>query len=100
MKNSLLEFVTVSQLQTFLRDSPGSAVVLDVRFAIEYRRGHRPGSLNIPISSLREKLNEGLSREATYLVDFGEDKRSQLAALLMIECGFNALLIPAALAVA
>jgi len=100
LKSSLLEFVTPQQLEKLLQGSQNPVVVLDVRFAVEYRHGHRPGSINIPINHLREKLNGGLSGEHTYLIDFGEDKRSQLAALLMIEHGFNPLLLPAAVAAA
>lgn len=34
------------------------ATVLDVRTAGEYRRGHIPGSLNIPVDELRDRLDE------------------------------------------
>lgn len=34
------------------------ATVLDVRTAGEYRRGHIPGSMNIPVDELRDRLDE------------------------------------------
>jgi len=98
LKGSLLEFVTPQQLEILLQDTQNPAVVLDVRYGVEHRHGHRTGSLHVPLSMLREKLRADILKDRTYLIDFGEDKRSQVAALIMIEHGFNALLIPAALA--
>lgn len=93
LKSSLLVYASATQAGQWLASGGGEVAVLDVRYPVEYRCGHRSGSLNIPINTLRERLATGLSKELTYLVDFGEDKRSQLAALLLIEHGYEALLL-------
>jgi CRP-like cAMP-binding protein len=96
LKASLLHFVTPAQLEQLLRaDDP--AMVLDVRYAVEHRKSHRPGSLNIPIPALRERMEAELSKDVMYLVDYGDDKRSQVAALILIEHGYNVLLVPSSL---
>jgi hypothetical protein len=38
-----------------------------------------------------------LSKDVMYLVDYGDDKRSQVAALILIEHGYNVLLVPSSL---
>lgn len=51
-----LEPVTVDELQQRLRD--GSVVVIDVRPEEEYRAGHIPGALSMPVSQLEERWQE------------------------------------------
>jgi len=51
-----LEAVSASELVDRLRD--GLAIVLDVRPADEFKAGHLPGAMNIPLSQLELNLNE------------------------------------------
>ena len=51
-----MEPVNSSELLKRIRD--GSATALDVRPADEYRNGHLPGALNIPLGDLESRLAE------------------------------------------
>ncbi len=51
-----MEPVNSSELLKRIRD--GSATALDVRPADEYRNGHLPGALNIPLGELESRLAE------------------------------------------
>jgi rhodanese-related sulfurtransferase/predicted transcriptional regulator len=53
---STLETMTRDELRKRLR--AGDVVVLDVRPQPEYRAGHIPGAISIPIDHLQERLNE------------------------------------------
>ncbi|MGI5452789.1 rhodanese-like domain-containing protein [Streptomyces sp. CA-249302] len=44
--------ITVTEAHGLLRD--GAAVLIDVREADEYRAGHAPGALNLPLSRLAD----------------------------------------------
>ena len=48
----------VTREEMHARVRAGDAVVLDVRPADEYRAGHIPGSLSIPVDELAERINE------------------------------------------
>jgi NADPH-dependent 2,4-dienoyl-CoA reductase/sulfur reductase-like enzyme/rhodanese-related sulfurtransferase len=45
----------------------GTVLLLDVRTPGEYKRGTIPGAVNIPVDSLRERLNEIPRNKAVYL---------------------------------
>lgn len=51
-----LEAVSFDQLQARLAD--GLVTILDVRPADEYRAGHVPGAVNIPLAELKRRLKE------------------------------------------
>jgi rhodanese-related sulfurtransferase/DNA-binding transcriptional ArsR family regulator len=51
-----LERLTVDELRDRL--SSGDTVLIDVRPATEYARGHLPGALSMPLATLREHLDE------------------------------------------
>lgn len=48
--------ITREELATRIRQ--GATVVLDVRPAEEYRAGHIPGALSIPVDELNDRINE------------------------------------------
>ncbi len=62
---------------------------IDVRFPIEYNHGHKEGSKNIPVSSLRKNLS-GLDREKTYIITSEGGRRSELATYLLRQSGYEA----------
>jgi rhodanese-related sulfurtransferase/glyoxylase-like metal-dependent hydrolase (beta-lactamase superfamily II) len=68
-------------------DGDGSIVVLDVRDDDEYGDGHIPGSLHIPYSHLRERLDE-LPTDRTIATVCSGGKRSGLAASILQREGF------------
>lgn len=68
------------------------SVLLDVRLPLEYRLGHLPDSLNLPVASLRTHA-AGLDREACYVVTPEGGIRSELAVHLLNQLGFDAYLL-------
>jgi rhodanese-related sulfurtransferase len=66
----------------------GSARVLDVREDWEFRRGHLPGALHIPVKQLAGRIDE-LPRDARYAVICQSGNRSLGATDLLIVKGFD-----------
>jgi len=64
-------------------------VILDVRTRREFSRGSIPGSTNIPIDELRERITEIGSHDVVVNCQVG--LRGHTAALLLSELGFNAM---------
>lgn len=66
--------------------------LVDVRLSVEYRSGHLPGAINLPLAHLRElavQLDSG--RACALYCDSG--RRSASASYLLCERGFDARLI-------
>ena len=59
LQDPVLQYIDVQEFQS---RSPDSYLLLDVRLPLEYRMQHVPGSRNLPLASLRSKL-EGLDSE-------------------------------------
>jgi len=97
IKQSLLRFITEAEAERRMSQDRGSLVRLDVRHPVEYRTGHRQGSHNLPIHDLRNRIGQ-LPEGKACLLDYGDDKRSQLAAIILIENGREALLVRDAVA--
>jgi hydroxyacylglutathione hydrolase len=72
----------VSQLQT------NDKVVLDVRGEGEWKSGHLPGSLNLPIGELEDRLSE-LPRDRPVIVHCQTGARAAIAVSLLRARGFN-----------
>jgi rhodanese-related sulfurtransferase len=69
-------------------NDPG-AFILDVREPSEFKGGHFEGAINIPLPTLREKMNE-LPRDQEILVYCGVGQRSYYAARILRLNGFSA----------
>lgn len=65
----------------------GSVILLDVRSAEEYGRGHIDGTLNIPLDSLRDHLDE-LDPTKPLYVNCHSGLRSYLACRILSQRGF------------
>jgi CRP-like cAMP-binding protein len=63
--------------------------LLDVRLPEEYRHGHLPGALNLPLPGIRERC-EKLDRSRPLLVLCDGGRRSAVATFLLCERGFDA----------
>ncbi|CAB5076344.1 MAG: CoA-disulfide reductase [Actinobacteria bacterium] len=63
--------------------------LVDVRGAGEYARGTIPGSINIPVDEIRERISEFTNKNVVVNCQVGQ--RGHTAALLLKEHGFNAL---------
>jgi rhodanese-related sulfurtransferase len=64
-------------------------LILDVRTAREFARGAIPGSINIPIDELRERISEVTAHDIVVTCEVG--MRGHSSAMLLGELGFNVL---------
>lgn len=67
----------------------GSVTLLDTRIQTEYSRGHIEGFVNIPVDSLREKLNELDKKKPVYVI-CQSGLRSYIASRILAGNGFDA----------
>jgi rhodanese-related sulfurtransferase len=80
---------TLSVGQSVLLMNHESAVVVDVREPDEYRSGHIPNSLNIPLSSLGGRVNElEKFKDRAVLLSCRTSQRSARAASILRKHGF------------
>ena len=63
-----------------------------MRLALEYRAGHLPDSLNLPVANLRTHA-DALDRATCYVVTPEGGIRSELAVHLLNQLGFDAYLL-------
>jgi len=66
--------------------------LLDVKMPMEYRINHFPGAINIPLSRLRSSLSE-LGRTSVYVVPDDAGSRADIAAHLLCQAGFDAMIL-------
>ena len=71
-----------------LRKDP-NVILLDTRTSLEYERGFAKGFINIPLDSLRERLNE-LDKSKKIYVMCQSGLRSYLATRILVQNGFDA----------
>jgi rhodanese-related sulfurtransferase len=69
---------------------PKPPLVLDVRAPKEWKSKHIPGSINVPLNHLRERVGE-LPRDRGILVHCAGGYRSSIAASILQQCGFQEL---------
>ena len=69
------------------KDTPG-AVLLDVRTPEEYRQGHIPGSVNIPLDSIRRAANKVPSKQTPLFVYCRSGSRSSQAVQALRQMGY------------
>ena len=73
-----------AQLKNILNDS--NIVILDVRNPGEYRNGHIPKAINIPVNEIQGRLSEiSLYRNSAILVYCSSGSRSIKAAYFYLE---------------
>lgn len=68
----------------------GKATVLDVREPGEYRQGHLPGAVNIPMGQLTTRFG-GLDREQPVYVVCASGNRSSAMTEVLTAAGFDAI---------
>lgn len=89
IKKSLIKYIDESQLS--LMDNV-KFLLLDVRFPTEYKLGHMPGSLNIPVSALNRRMHE-LDRSTIYFITSESGARGELASYVLQIEGFRAFIL-------
>lgn len=78
--------VDLAELDALLKD--GSVRILDVREDSEFRSGHLPGAVNIPVKRLPERMGK-LKRDKRYAVICESGSRSRGATNFLLDEGFE-----------
>ena len=65
------------------------AIWIDVRLPSEYRFGHKPNAINIPLKLIRSFINK-LDVETEYIVYCQTGRRSSAAVFILVQHGFKA----------
>lgn len=89
LKEPLLDAVTDQEAMARVQAGAG---LIDVRLAGEFQRANLKGSINIPLTQLRQKV-DSLDVERPYIVYCDTGRRSGAAAFLLSERGFNVALL-------
>lgn len=92
IRDSLVVKTRADKVANLLKEPDEHNVILDVRLYPEYQQGHRDNSKNIPLVSLRERL-EQLDISKSYYITPEGGPRSELATFLMRQAGFDAVLL-------
>lgn len=66
--------------------------LIDVRMPLEYRAGHVPESLNMPLSRLRDNLRD-LGQGSLYAISDEAGPRAEIAAYILCQAGFDAVVL-------
>jgi len=91
--NALLKAPVVKYTEEKLLEKLGKPYkLLDVKMPMEFRISHMPGAINIPLSRLRNSLPE-LGRANIYIVPDDAGSRADIAAHLLCQAGFDALIL-------
>lgn len=89
MQDQTYKDVTVQEGPDFIKNNK-QVVLLDVRQPEEYREGHIPGSIHIPLGELEDKLDK-LDQNQEYLLICRSGRRSVFACEMLSEHGFEKL---------
>ena len=92
VRPTLIPRISKSDLQRLDRQGQRPHLLLDVRLAAEYRLGHQPESLNLPVANLRTHA-DSLDRATCYVITPEGGIRSELAVHLLNQLGFDAYLL-------
>lgn len=84
----------VSEAKRWVKDG---AVVLDVRTADEYQRGHASGAAHVPVQELRQRISDverltGGARDKPIVVYCASGRRSAQAKQLLEAAGYTRVL--------
>ncbi len=69
--------------------STAGAVLLDVRSMEEYRQGHIPGSVNIPLNEIRRIAGRAPAKETPLFVHCLSGSRSSQAVQVLKQMGYT-----------
>ena len=65
-------------------------MVVDVRTDAEYRRGHLPGSINLPLSSLCEEIAKRAPKKSQVILLYcGSGARSRVGRRMLRQMGYD-----------
>ena len=78
--------IDIAELDALLAE--GSVRVLDVREDSEFRAGHVPGAIHIPVKRLPDRVSK-LRRDKPYAVICASGSRSREATSFLLDQGFE-----------
>jgi rhodanese-related sulfurtransferase len=87
MLNWLKKLFTSPDLKAF---ASNGALIIDVRTKEEYKNGHHPKSVNIPLSELSGKISDLKAKQKTIIACCQSGSRSSMAVSLMRKNGLDA----------
>lgn len=87
----VLESISLSNINQWSKEAK-DVVLIDVRLPMEYRMDKKAGSINIPLSELRNRIPK-LEESARYVVACNDGYRNRLAAYLLNEAGLDAYIL-------
>ena len=82
----------VTQAQALKEMSLGNAVLVDVRFPSEFKFEAMDGAVNLPLNQLRNLMAD-LDKTKQYITYCQTGRRSSAAAFILIEQGFDAVVL-------
>lgn len=85
----LLHYIKQEQVTAAQQNPSNKIQLIDVRFPIEFKGGHLEGSINIPLPTLRSKL-DSFDTNTTYVVVCDGGRRSEVGAHILSQLGLNA----------
>ena len=90
ISNSFNKYQNISPLIAVTKMNGEDIVVIDVRDVAEYQKSHIENAINLPLSSLEEKLPSlDKYKKQTLLVNCQTGARSVSACKLLTKAGFN-----------
>ena len=92
MQDPVLEFIEYQELEELIALGERQIVILDVRLPLEFTQGHIEGSRSVPLHAIRQVVND-LDSDVTYITACDGGRRSTLAAYLLNQYGFEALVL-------
>jgi rhodanese-related sulfurtransferase len=84
----VLSHAEISVVEADRRVASGDVLLIDVREADEWRRGHAPGATHIPLAQLSARLST-LPRDRDILLICRSGNRSSVAQDLLTRAGFE-----------
>jgi len=87
MLNWLKNLLKVPDLKAI---ASNGALIIDVRTREEYKNGHHPKSVNIPLSELSGKISDLKAKQKTIIACCQSGSRSSMAVSLMRKNGLDA----------
>lgn len=89
LKKPIIKSITLEELHIQMDEGDSGTVLIDVRRPQEFRHDRLKNSENVPLNHIREKLKT-MNHDFHYVVYCDGGRRSEVAAYIMTESGFNA----------
>ena len=87
-KENTIGYFEVSVDEAYYIYKNEEMIILDVRTEQEYKEGHIPGAILIPLQELESRLDE-LDKEEKYLIVCRSGSRSAQASEILVSNGFK-----------